>query len=95
MLVLKPFDGASTDASHEIDVSDYMTGAVTVAANTGSPDGTVTIYDTSPGNDLIAVATYATPSAPRKWSGPVFSKLTIVLSGNTTGTIDVWVELKP
>ena len=95
MLVLKPFDGAGDDASHTIDVSEFSTGAVTIAANTGSPDGTVTIYDTSPGGDLIAVGTYATPSTPKKWSGPVFSKLTIVLSGNTTGTVDVWVELKP
>ena len=94
METYKVFDGTGDDGTQVVDVSEYYIAAVTIAANTGSPDGTVVVYDQSPGGDLVAVATYATPSLPRKWTGSAWSKLLFVLSGNTTGTIDVWLELK-
>lgn len=72
-----------------IATGGYTVATVSIAAASGSPDGTVTIYV-----DGKSVYTYATPTTLKVIRGPVAGKLAVGLSGNTTGTVDVTVRLK-
>lgn len=77
-----------------VDVSTYQSGQVVVWAASGTPDGTVTIYDTTPGAPSVKLAEYPTPTAAKKFRGPVGVSLLVVLSGNTTGTVGAVAVLK-
>lgn len=95
MKVVIPFDNSGDDANVEIDTELYSMATVTIAASSGSPDGTVTVYDVSPlGAYSDALATYATPTTPKTFRGPAGYKLAVRLAGNSTGTISVSVMLR-
>lgn len=85
----------ATPAQTTLDTVGYQTAQITIYAASGSPDGTVTIYLVPPGGGaLVSLATYATPSTPKTFRGPVGTALAIALTANTTGTVAVNAVLK-
>lgn len=81
-------------SSGPLDTSIYLRYQVTLAAASGTPDGTVTIYTIAPTGDQIAMSTYATPTTAKTFVGECQTKLLINLSGNTTGTVRYVVRVQ-
>lgn len=93
--VVTVFNGQATSKSTVVDTAGYAEAQVTVWGASGSPDGTVTVYHSTPsGAPLVALATYATPSAAKTFRGPVGTAIVVTLTGNTTGTVSVVAVLK-
>lgn len=70
----------------------YAVANVSVEKLSGSPDGTVQIY--VDGYSVGTGGAYATPTTKKIFRGPVGGQITVILSGNTTGTVAVEVRLK-
>jgi hypothetical protein len=85
--------GANAQAT--VDTRGYWDAQVTIWGSSGTPDGTVTVYaDDGSDAPVVALASYPTPTAAKKFAGKPGLALRIVLSGNTTGTVGVKVVLK-
>jgi len=83
-----------TTAANSISVptDGYHVATVTISAASGSPDGTAIIY--VDGKSMGTGGTYATPTTVKVFRGPVAGNLRVVLSGNSTGTVNVELRLK-
>lgn len=92
LTVTVPLDAATTNQTKTIDTSTYKEAIVTVSG--ASPDGTLTVYVESVKGERVAVATYATPSTAKTWIGPTGYRLTLALTGMSTGSVTVSVGLR-
>lgn len=89
------FTLGSAPGQRTIESAQFSEAQVSVKAATGTPDGTVTVKVATPsGGDPVTVATYATPTTVKTYRGPVGAGLTVALTGNTTGTVQITVLLK-
>ena len=85
----------ATNASKAVQTAGYGEAQVTVWAASGSPDGTVSIYNAPPAPaPLVLLATYATPTTAKTFRGPAGTTIIVALSGNTTGTVGAVAVLK-
>jgi hypothetical protein len=87
---------AAASATFSRDTAGFREAQVTVGATPGtSPAGTVTIYvAATPTSPLISVSSYATPTAPKTFRGPVGGMIYVVLTGNSVGTVDAVLLLR-
>lgn len=85
----------ATNTSKSVQTAGYGEAQITVWAASGSPDGTVSIYNAPPSPaPLVLLATYATPTTAKTFRGPAGTTLIVALSGNTTGTVGAVAVLK-
>ncbi len=84
----------ATNTAKTIQTAGYGEAQVVVWAASGTPNGTVSIYDATPGAPLVLLATYATPTTAKKFRGPAGTTLVVALSGNSTGTVGAVAVLK-
>lgn len=82
----------SGNTSYQILTDDATHAQVTIAAGSGTPDGTVTIA-TKPSADgaAVTVATYSAPFTAKTFTGEPQAILVVTRSGATTGTVTVEV----
>lgn len=92
LYVVTPLDAATANTSQTIDTSTYKEAVVTISG--ASADGTVTVYVESSKGARVAVATYATPSTAKTFIGPTGYRLTVTLTGMSTGTATCTVGLR-
>ena len=92
------FSAQGANKTVTIDTAKYQECVISCVKNTGSPDGTFNAYTVPDPNTAtvgrVAVATYATPSTIKTWTGPTAGGLVIELTGNSTGSIDAWVQIR-
>ena len=85
----------ATNTSKAVQTAGYGEAQITVWAASGSPDGTVSIYNAPPAPaPLVLLATYATPTTAKTFRGPAGTTIIVALSGNTTGTVGAVAVLK-
>lgn len=85
----------ATNTAKTIQTDGYGEAQVTVWAASGTPDGTVSIYNAPPSPaPLVLLATYATPTTAKTIRGPAGMTLVVALSGNSTGTVGAVAVLK-
>lgn len=85
----------ATNTAKAVQTAGYGEAQVTVWAASGTPDGTVSIYNAPPlGAPLVFLASYPTPTAAKTFRGPAGTTLIVALSGNTTGTVGAVAVLK-
>ena len=85
----------ATNTSKAVQTAGYGEAQVTIWAASGSPDGTVSIYNAPPAPaPLVLLATYATPTTAKTFRGPAGTTIIIALSGNSTGTVGAVAVLK-
>ena len=84
--------GANTSTS--IATAGLSPAQITIWAVSGTPDGTVKIFnDAGGGAPLLLLKTYATPTTAKTFIGPCGPNLVVTLTGNTTGTVGLTAVL--
>lgn len=93
--VVSVFTGQDANGAVVVDTAGYGEAQVTIWSSAGTPDGTVTVYHSTPaGAPLHALASYATPTTAKTFRGPVGTAIVVALSGHSTGEVSAVAVLK-